>query len=205
MPSLHDHDLCVLGVGLGGGGVGHDILGQGHAVPDAVDALGVQLHHLVSQLISTNSGSTPSFAHTAVASSVSKPVSCRRRRCSSWLVHGVADDHFALALDVVQIAARCGRSRTGCTAGSSCRCRGGCTAAAGCKAQCQSTGRNALAIRLSFISFSSHRGRSASRFPLDLPFYHAKVVNYGYRVARLSPFCKRKPLFFAQCTALPRL
>ena len=29
---------------------------------------------LVSQLISTNSGSTPSFSQTAVASSVSKPV-----------------------------------------------------------------------------------------------------------------------------------
>ena len=29
---------------------------------------------LVSQLISTNSGSTPSFSHTAVASSVSNPV-----------------------------------------------------------------------------------------------------------------------------------
>ena len=64
--------------------------------------------------------------------------------------------------------------------------------------------RNALAIRLSFISFSSHRGRSPSRFPIDLLFYHAKVVNCGYRIARLPPFCKRQTHFFAQCTALPR-
>ena len=43
-----------------------------------------------------------------------------------------------------------------------------------------------------------------SRFPLILPFYHAKVVNCSYRIARLPPFGKRKPSFFAQCTALPR-
>ena len=31
---------------------------------------------LESQLISTNSGSTPNFSHTAVANSVSKPTNC---------------------------------------------------------------------------------------------------------------------------------
>ena len=115
-----------------------------------------------------------------------------------------ADDHFTLALDVVQIAARCGRSRTGCTAGRRCRSRGGCTAAAGCKAQCQSTGQKCTCNTLQFHIFFLPWGRSASRFPLDLPFYRAKAVNCSYRIARLPLFCKRQISFFAQCTALPR-
>src|SRR5699024_2447979 len=43
---LHHNDLGVLGVGLGAGGVRQNVIGERHAVPDAVDALGVQLHDL---------------------------------------------------------------------------------------------------------------------------------------------------------------
>ena len=35
-----------------------------------------------------------------------------------------------------------------------------------------------------------------SRIPLGLAFYHAKVLNRDYRIARLAPFGKRETQFF---------
>ena len=79
--------------------LGHDVIGQGHAVPDAVDALGVQLDNfgvpvdlnkvgLHAQLFADGSGKLG-----VKAGEIAVGVSVVHR-----LIDGVADGHFALVL-----------------------------------------------------------------------------------------------------------
>ena len=123
------------GVGPGGGGVLLDLIGQGQAVPDAVDALGVQLDHLGvpvdlhelrlhAQLLAHGGGKLgvkPGKVTVGVG-------------VVHGLVDGVANDHLALALDLVQVALCCGGA-----AGRGRRCRSGsgsgCGTATGGKTQ----------------------------------------------------------------------
>ena len=103
---FHNDHLCILCISLGGSGVLHDIIGQGHAVPDAVDALGIQLHdlgipvdlhklRLHAQLFADSSGQLGiKTGEVAIGIGV-----------VHGLVNSVANDQLALALDVIQIAA----------------------------------------------------------------------------------------------------
>ena len=141
---FHNDHLCILCISLGGSGVLHDVIGQSHTVPDAVDALGIQLHHLgIPVDLHKLRLHAQLFADSSGQLGIKTREVAIRIGVVHGLVNGVADDQLSLALDVIQVAA-CGLGN-GSTAGSRSRgrCGSGCGSgtAAGGKAQCHGTGQ----------------------------------------------------------------